>query len=163
MMAGHSVLASSASQPFLFDQDHTLIETSSSGSSEEALVSEMNMFIPITLRTCLLTFNLIQGLEKYILLEWHAPKNLGRGCHPIAWVKSLIEKSCTIQSMSPLSYSANVVVNAFQKGLVPFRTPLDNRPDGVILGYFNVIVKSGIYPFSSWKFTQAHTRTLCHV
>lgn len=69
MMAGHSVLASSASQPFLFDQDHTLNETSSSGSSEEALVSEMNMFIPITLRTCLLTFNLIQGLEKYILLE----------------------------------------------------------------------------------------------
>lgn len=46
MMAVHSVLASSASQPFLFDQDYPLIETSSSGSSGEALISEINMFTP---------------------------------------------------------------------------------------------------------------------
>ena len=61
---------------------------------------------------------------------------LGRGCHLIAWLKSLIEKPPKIPSLNSFSYSANIVVRAFEKGLVPFRSSPDNRLDGVVLGSF---------------------------
>ena len=59
-------------------------------------------------------------------------KNLGGGCQPIAWVKSLIETS--VRPSCNLSYTADIKLDAFDKGLIPFLSSLDNRPDGVVLG-----------------------------
>lgn len=62
-------------------------------------------------------------------------RNLGCGCHPIAWVKSFFERA-NVYMDATLSYSADIAVDAFEKGLVPFMSSLNNRPDGAVLCRF---------------------------
>ena len=52
----------------------------------------------------------------------------GCNCHPIA-SENIFKTVCVYLDRTQLSYSADIVVKAFEKVLVPFMTSLKNRPD----------------------------------
>ena len=131
MVVGHSASASCSSRPFLFEQGHPLIQTSAIGCSWSSF-DELNKCIHSTynLDDLFRHVNFPEKEREVYSNEVKCSRNFGDGCHAIAWVKSLI------QSSRPLSYSANIALDAFEKGLVPFMTSLENRPDGVVLSSF---------------------------
>lgn len=131
MVVGHSASASCSSRPFLFEQEHPLIQTSSSGFLWRSFV-QLNEYIKptYTLEDLFCHVHFTEEQRIYHSKEVKCSKNFGDGCHAIAWVKSLFP------SLSHLSYSTDIALDAFKKGLVPFLISLENRPDGVVLGSF---------------------------
>ena len=71
-----------------------------------------------------------------------SPNPPNNGNHVIAWVKSLPEKSHNDDDS--LVYTADVKIDAFDKGLVPFLWSTGNRPDGVLL-------RSWSFDGTEWK------------
>ena len=135
MVVGHSASASCSSRPFLFEQQHRLV---SSTGFPWARFDQLNKIHPTyNLDDLFCHLNFTKKEREDYSNEVNCPRNFGAGCHAIAWVKKLIQSSSSLSSSSSsLSYSADIVLDAFEKGLVPFLTSLENRPDGVVLGSF---------------------------
>ena len=57
--------------------------------------------------------------------------------HAIAWVKYILSTDVHVPHSYTLTYQSDRTVVALEKGLIPFRAPLINRPDGVILCDYN--------------------------
>ena len=138
LVAGHSCSASSASRPFLFIRHDPLVNTylDSNGfgwGSFDELPSYINNS-PYNLEDLFCEVGFTDSQRHHYSRSVSCSRNLGGGCHPIAWVKSLIEKF--IRPSCHLSYTADIKLDAFDKGLIPFLCSLDNRPDGVVRGSF---------------------------
>ena len=133
-VAGHSASASSTSRPFHFSEHHPLVRTDiAEGVSWDKFTELGKVVDPYNLDDLFTKVKFSEPDRERISAEVQSSKNLGRGCHPIAWVKSLIDKSCNPQD---LTYTANRRVDAFDEGLVIFQYSTDNRPDGVLLRSF---------------------------
>ena len=117
--------------------DHPLIETTDDkpgavGLSELDLTQLQNV-VPLYNLDDLFTevsFTNPEPFSKHIEVS----AKLDHGCHPIAWVRSLIS-SQTVHSQN-LTFTGDLEVRSLGEGLVTFRSSLSNRPDGVVLCTF---------------------------
>ena len=125
---GHVAPPSSDSRPYHFLRNHPLISIDRNGVG-------WDYFDKITIYR----YNLQQ-----LLTHLQVPPTVstdgviyseGCNCYPIAWVKSIFEMVYQYDGIK-LSYSADIVVKAFENALVPFMASVNNRPDGVVLREF---------------------------
>ena len=73
-----------------------------------------------------------------------ASAKVDHGCHPIAWVRSLIS-SQTVRSQN-LTLMADLEVRSLAEGIVAFTSSLNNCPDGVVLRTFQCCGKEWKLP-----------------
>ena len=158
IFVGHSVTPSSSSWLFQLSEQHPLIAT----RADKPGAVPLNQFDCAQLQNVVLLYNLH---DLFTEVNFTNPEqfsqhvetsaNLDDGCHPIAWVSSLIP-SRTVASQN-LTFTTDIEVRSLAEGLVASRRSLNNHPDGVVLRAFQrcekewklplfiIEVHSGIY------------------
>ena len=134
---GCSASSSSASQPFLFNDDHPLVTT----YEDRPGSFDWDMLFIDRLQDLLPLYNL-EELFTYVNFTSESreqfPQKVEADRHSIAWVSSLIEHHQVLsKNRKNLIFTSGVEIKSLAEALMPFRCSLENRPDGVVMRTFD--------------------------